>query len=176
MISYVEGLGSDAMSDQFGIVFPEGIPGGGSGELLRLRLDSAFDEPEIMVETYEVHFEGLKIPKTGSENTDKSLSVSFRVDINWKVYEALRNWMGRVFNPITGAQQSEENTRTTMILNAYGPPNKSIVYSKRFNGVKIASMKITTFDYQNKAQPVKVDAKFIFVNIDELTINTRYNV
>lgn len=172
MIDYVESLASDAMSDQFGILFPEGVPGGGNGELLRLRMDQAFDEPQLVAATYDVNFEGLKIPKTGSEDTDKKFTMSFRVDINWKVYEALKKWHSLVINPINGSQQSEADTRTTMILNGYGPPNKSIVYSKRFNGVKIISFKTTAWDYNQKAEPVRVEAEFIFINIDELTIAT----
>lgn len=176
MITYVEGLATDAMSDQFGIVFPEGIPGGGSGELLRLRLNDGFDEPELTAAVYDVNFEGLKIPKTGSEETDKQFTMTFRMDGNWKVYEALKNWHGRVINTITGALQAEKDTRTTMILNAYGPPNKSIVYSKRFNGVKIKTFKVSTWNYENKAEPVKIEAGFIFINTDELTIAENYNV
>lgn len=170
MVDYVEGLADDQMVDQFGILFPQGIPGGGNGDLLRLRMDQAFDEPELVAATYEVNFEGIKIPKTGSEDTTKEFTMSFRIDGNWQVYYALRKWHQLVINNISGSLQGEADTRTTMILNAYGAPNKTIKYSKRFNGVKIKSFKVTAWDYNNKAEPSRIEAGFIFINTDELTM------
>jgi hypothetical protein len=169
MISYVEGLTDDALSDQFGLLFPEGIPGGGDGNLLKLRMDQAFDEPEATVGEYDINYEGVKITKTGSEETTKSFQMSFRVDINFRVYKGLKDWYRLVFNPDTGAVGSEEETRTTMILNAYGPPNKTIKYSKRYNGIKLKGFKPTAWDPNNKAEPIRVEATFIYASVDELT-------
>jgi hypothetical protein len=169
MISYVEGLADDQMSDQFGLIFPEGVPGGGNSELLRLRMDQSFDEPEQVIAEYEVNFEGVKIPKLGSEETSKTFLLSFRVDGNWEVYRAIKSWWRVCFNPDTGAMGSESETRTTMIFNAYGPPNKSIKYSKRYNGLKLKSFKPTAWDPNNKAEPTRVEANFIYASIDELT-------
>jgi len=169
MIEYVTGLSDDAMSNMFGILFPEGIPGGGNAELLRLRMDQAFDEPERIVGKYEVNWEGIRIPKTGSEETTKEFTLAFRVDINYDVHRAIKNWWNLVLNPDTGAMGLEADTRVSMIHNAYGPPNKTIKYSKRYNGVKIASYKPTTWDPNATAEPSRVECGFIYASIDDLT-------
>lgn len=169
MLQYMEGLADDALTDQFGIIFPNGVPGGGNSELLRLRMDMSFDEPEKTLASYEVNFEGVKIPKLGSEETDKTFNLSFRVDNNRKVYKALKDWWYLCFNPMTGAVGPEATTRTTMILVAYGPPNKSIKYQKEFHGVKLKSFKVTTYDYSNKGEPIRVECSFIYAYEKEIT-------
>ena len=168
MIQYVEALADDAMSNMFGILFPEGIPGGGNAELLRLRMDQAFDEPERAVGKYDINFEGIRIPKTGSEETTKEFSLQFRIDGNYNVHRAIKNWWNLVLNPDTGAMGLESETRCSMIINHYGPPNKTIKYSKRFNGVKITNYKPSSHDPNDAATPSRVECQFIYASVDDL--------
>jgi len=165
MITYMEGLADDAMLNQYEILFPNGIPGGGDANLLKLRADQQFEMPQEMVEEYTIEYQGIKIPKTSSkEGTDKKFTIQFRLDSNWSVYRALYAWKNLVQDGNTGASGTEAQTRVPMLFNHYGP-NKQLAYSIRFNDVKLLSLKGGSFDHTS-ADPARVEAEFIYLSKD----------
>ena len=168
MIAYIESLNDDAMSNQFDILFTDGIPGGGDGNLLRLRMDKQLDIPERSVEEYTIQYQGIKIPKTSlQEETAKEFVLNFRLDGNWQVYRALNNWYKLVFNESNGSGGTEASTRVSMIFNSYGA-QKQLIFSMRLNGVKIKKIKLETFD-MGSAEPARVEATFIYFDREDLT-------
>lgn len=168
MIEYAESLNDDAMANQFNILFPAGIPGGGDGRLLTLRMDKALDIPERSVEEYTIEYQGIKIPKTSlKEETTKEITLNFRLDGNWQVYRALNNWFKLVFSEFNGSGGSEADTRVPLIFNHFGA-QKQLIFSMRLNGLKIKKIKLETFD-MGSPEPSRVEAVFIYVDREDLT-------
>lgn len=168
MIEYIESLNDDTLANQFNILFPEGIPGGGDGRLLTLRMDKALDIPERSVEEYNIQYQGIKVPKTSlQEETTKEITLNFRLDGNWQVYRALNNWYKLVFNESNGSGGSEASTRVPMLFNSFGA-QKQLIFSMRFNGVKIKKIKLETFD-MSSAEPARVEAVLIYFDREDLT-------
>lgn len=160
-INIITGLQDDALSSQYQIIFPLGIPGGGDAQLLSLRMDQPLDIPNRTAAQYEVVFQGIKIPKTSyNEETTKQITLSFRQDTNWLVYRALDNWFRLVLNEETGTGSVEKDTRVPMVAQFFGP-NKEVKAQIRFNDIKIFDIKLTTFDHTSP-DPVRVEAQFIY--------------
>lgn len=167
MIEYLQALTDDQMANQYNIIFPAGIPGGGDGNLLTLRMDKQIDIPERAVEEYMIEYQGIKVPKTSlKEETTKEITLNFRLDGNWQVYRALNNWFKLVFNESNGSGGSEADTRVPILFNTYGS-NKQLTYSMRLNGCKIKKIKTETFD-MGSADPARVEAVFIYVDREDL--------
>lgn len=164
-ISYTEGLADDQMANQFEVLFVGTIPGGGDSNLLKLRMDRSFDIPERTMATYEIEYQGIKIPKIASkEDTDKTFTLNFRLDGNWKVYDSLNKWFKSNFNEDTGASNTEAQSRISMIFNAYGT-SRSLKYSMTFNSVKIKSIKLEAFD-MTSSEPSRCECSFIYGTVD----------
>ena len=86
-------LGDDQLQNQFKVVFPNGIPGGGNTEAVSMRMDQSIDIPQQTIYKYDIDFRGSKISKTGKkEETDKTLTMSVRVDQQWQVYDDIKLW------------------------------------------------------------------------------------
>jgi hypothetical protein len=163
-ISYTAGLSDDQMANQFEVVFTT-IPGGGDTNLLKLRMDRSMDIPERTMATYEIEYQGVKIPKlSAKEDTDKTFTLNFRLDGNWAVYNALNGWFKTGLNENNGSAGTEASNRTTVVFNAYGT-GRAIKYSMTFNGVRIKSIKLETFD-MTSAEPSRVECSFIYASVD----------
>lgn len=164
-ISYTEGLADDQMANQFEVLFVSAIPGGGDSNLLKLRMDRSFDIPERTMATYEIEYQGVKIPKLASkEDTDKTFTLNFRLDGNWAVYDALNNWFKTGFNEDNGSSANESQTRISMIFNAYGV-GRSLKYTMTFNYVRIKSIKLEAFD-MTSSEPSRCECSFIYATVD----------
>jgi len=164
-ISYTEGLADDQMANQFEVLFVGVIPGGGNSNLLKLRMDRSFDIPERTMATYEIEYQGIKIPKIASkEDTDKTFTLNFRLDGNWAVYDALNNWFKTAFNEDNGSSSTESQTRISMIFNAYGV-GRSLKYNMTFNHVRIKSIKLEAFD-MTSSEPSRCECSFIYGTVD----------
>jgi hypothetical protein len=163
-INYTAGLSDDQMLNQFEVVFTT-IPGGGNTELLKLRMDRSFDIPERTMATYDIEYQGIKIPKlSAKEDTDKTFTLNFRLDANWEVYDALNTWFKTGLNEDNGAGGTEATNRTTVVFNAYGT-GRTIKYSMTFNGVRIKSIKLESFD-MTSSEPSRVECSFIYATVD----------
>jgi len=164
-ISYVEGLADDQMANQFEVLFVGTIPGGGDSNLLKLRMDRSFDIPERAMATYDVEYQGIKIPKLSSkEETDKTFTLNFRLDGNWKVYDSLNRWFKTGFNENNGANGTESASRISMIFNAYGT-GRTLKYTMTFNYVRIKSIKLEAFD-MTSSEPSRCECSFIYGTVD----------
>jgi len=154
-------MGSDQMANQFIVLFPLGIPGGGNKDVMSLRMDQAFDPPSEALATYDIFYRGLKITKVSTlEETDKSFSLSFRLDQSWEVYDGLRDWKKMVFDPDTHIALSDSEVRTSVIVQYLGREG-GIVHTGLFKGVVIKSLKLESAD-PSSADPLRVTAEFSY--------------
>lgn len=156
--------GDDQVISQYVVSFPEGIPGGGDTDAISIRMDTQFDPPEQVMNTYEVFYRGLKVPKTSMlDETTKEVPIEIRVDQAWKVYDDLNAWFKNCYSFETTTALPESMTRTTMMIQAYDGQN-NVVKSFRFTGVKIKSLKVGTWDNQS-GDPMRITATFIFIDM-----------
>ena len=155
-------LGDDAIANQFSIIFPNGIPGGGDANAISLRCDQTFDPPEDVVNVYEIFRKGFKIPKTGMlQETTKEFTIDIRLDQNWKVYDDLRKWADMSYDHSNGTALPEIMARSTVIIQAEDRTQSS-VKTISFKYAKPKSVKIQTFDNQS-GDPLRITVIFIYV-------------
>jgi len=156
-------LGDDQLANQYIVLFPTGIPGGGNTDTISLRMDQSFDPPEETVNTYDIIFQGLKITKTGMlTETTKEFTIDIRLDQQWKVFDDLNNWFKKVYDPIKGTALPDIMVRTTVVIQYQDGQNK-VVKNMRFTGVKIKSLKVGTADHTS-GDPIRLTLGFIYVD------------
>ena len=162
-------LQGDQIGSQFIIRFTDsaffkalpGIPPAFDPKALSLRMDQAWDPPQRTLGTYEIYFQGLKVTKTSIvDQTDKQFQLQFRLDENWNIYQALNAWYRAAFDDIQGTAAPEKTTRTVMDVEYYGG-QEAPVFTQRFQGVKILSVKPGSYD-PSSGEPARVDAGFSF--------------
>ena len=159
-------LGDDALTNSFELFFPDGIPGGGTGEVVALRMDQSFDIPETGVGQYDIFYRGLKISKTNKlEETDKNVTMDVRLDQQWEVYDELNAWLKLSFDPETSTSATEAETRTTIGVRALDGGN-NIVKTLLLRNSKLRALKIATFDH-NTSDPIRLTLSFIYGNVEE---------
>ena len=159
-------LGDDQLANQFQLVFPEGIPGGGDSQAICMRMDQSFDPPEKTIGTYEIIYRGLKIPKTNMlDDTSKELTFDVRVDQNWKVFDAANNWFRNCYDPVNGIALPDSMTRTTLLVQSLDG-NNAVKKTFRFKGVKLKALKVQTFD-NSSGDPLRMTMSFIYQDMIE---------
>lgn len=165
MISTILTLQDDQLANQFKIIFPNGIPGGGSGDNISLRMDQSFDPPEETVGEYQYFYRGMSVTKPNMlDETDKHFSMQVRIDQQWAVFDDLMNWKELVHNPRWGTGLPFASINTTVIIEALdnlGKTQKKIKYS----GVVIKGVKVETFEH-GSSDPSRVTLNFIFQNVE----------
>lgn len=160
-IDVILNLGDDAHLNQFQIVFPNGIPTGGDDSSITLRMDQTFSLPQEIIYKYNIDFKGSIIVKTGrKEDTDKTLTVSVRVDQNWQVYDDLKAWLNAVYDPKTNTAMPDLLTRTPIAVQ-WLDGNNSIVKTLTYTYCKITELKITDAD-NSTGDPVRLELSFIY--------------
>lgn len=159
-------IGDDALASQFEISFPEGLPGGGDEKHYRLRCDQPIDTPAESIGTYDIMRKGRKITKTNrEETTEKTITVSIRLDETWQIYYELLKWKRYSFDPITGGSAIPDGIWPVSIrapfvissLNRNNDPAHGFIYTK----AKPISIKVTAFD-PSSDQPLRVEVVFIY--------------
>ena len=161
VVDSVLSLGDDSLSNQFKVIFPNGIPGGGNADAISMRMDQSIDIPQQTIYKYDIDFRGSKISKTGKkEETDKVLTMSVRIDQQWTVYDDMKLWFSMVYDPITNVALPDLLTRTTMVIQSLDGAN-AIAKSFKFNNVKITDMKVTTFD-NSSGDPLRMELTFLY--------------
>ena len=166
LVGQLLALGDDHHSSQFEIIFPNGIPGASSADLLSitLRQDQTFAWPNRETATYDVFFQGIKLPKTSYvESTDKKFTINFRIDQDWNIFTAFNAWFGKSFDELNGTGDTEVNTRTTMVVRELGPL-KVLKQVGKFEGVKVISIKPSDNDMQG-TDPMRVEVGFIYATL-----------
>lgn len=160
-INTIIGLGDDQMAGQCNLVFVGGIPGGGDGDRVTLRLDQSIDPPERMVETYEFFFQGEKRVMTSmTDATDKTFTVDVRVDQNWGVIQDLERWLYYTYDFQNGKALPSASVRTTGQLQYFDGQN-NIVKSYTYLGLGIKGLKNGTSD-MSSPDPLRTTISFIF--------------
>lgn len=164
-IDTIINMGDDQQTNQFQILFPAGIPFGGSGENVALRMDQSIDIPEDVVNSYDIFYKGMKIPKTGTlDESTKEISIPVRIDQQWAVWDDLYNWKKKVYDSNEGTRASSEETRTPMIIQALDGSD-SVVKTHRFTGVQIKSIKVGAYEHGG-SEPMRAELTFIFAAIE----------
>lgn len=159
------GLGDDQMANQYQIIFPQGIPGGGDAETISLRCDQSFDPPEDVVNVYELFRKGFKIPKTGMlQETTKEFTIDIRLDQQWKVYDDIRGWADMSYDHSNGTALPELMARSTVIVQAEDR-TQSGVKTITFRYAKPKSVKIQTMA-NDSGDPLRITVVFIYVVMD----------
>jgi hypothetical protein len=155
-------LGNDQIVSQFIVRFPNGIPGSSvNPKLLSLRMDQSFEIPQRTHGTYEIFFQGLKVVKNSVvDQTDKKFTLSFRLDGNWQVWDALNKWYTKTFDDITGVAAPEQDVSCTMLVDFYA--NKQVaVNTFTFSGVRIVSIKPGNTD-PTSGDPMRCEVELIY--------------
>jgi len=161
MVDTVLQLGDDQLQNQFALVFPGGIPGGGNAELISLRLDGGFDAPAEDIYSYDIDFRGSKVTKTGKkEETDKTLTATIRLDGQWVVWDDLYRWKNLVYDPKTNIALPDLNTRTTIAIQCFDASG-NVAKTLTWRQSKIKSLKPPTLD-QKTGDPATVEVTFIY--------------
>jgi hypothetical protein len=121
--------------------------------------------PQETIYTYNIDFRGTIIPKTGKkEETDKTFTVNVRIDSQWKIYDALRQWHRMVFDPKTNIALSDVLTRTPIVVQALDHSNK-VVKSFTFTYCKLKDLKVTDFDNAT-GDPMRAELGFIYGGLE----------
>jgi hypothetical protein len=158
-------LSDDALVNQFEIVFPDGIPGGGNGDRISLRSDQQFDIPQQIIYKYDIEFRGHKIPKTGKkEDTEKTITFSIRLDQQWKVYDDLITWLKLAYDPNTGIAVPDLLGRCTIAVHSLNRDN-SIAKTITLRNCKAIGIKVTSFDNAS-GDPQRVELTILFGSIE----------
>ena len=164
MIEQIINLGDDALLNQFRLVFPSGIPFGGTGENIALRMDQSIDLPEETVAVYEYFFRGIKITKASMlDETAKEITFDVRIDSQWAVFDDLNGWKQKVHNPNAGTRLPFALTSTTMLVQMFtGVEGEDTpVKQVRFGGVVLKGLKGPALEH-GASDPARATLSFIF--------------
>ena len=154
----------DQMANQFEVIFL-GIPVLNFEEL-KLRMDRSFDIPERSVTKVDINYQGVKIPKlVAQEETDKTITLNFRLDENWMVYNTLNIWYGKTNHPKTGAMKKTDDRTTTLVFRTFKKNNENS-RTILFKYVQIQSIKLTEFDHTSN-EATRVECKFIYAYLED---------
>ena len=156
-------LGSDQVTSQYEIIFPNGIPGAPGADLLKvtLRQDQTFPWPSREVGTYDIHYQGQKIVKTSVvEQTDKAFTIAFRLDEDWAIFNYFNAWFKKCYDEFYGTADNEANTRVPMVIRELGSL-KQLKKTATFHGVKMKSIKPSDNDHGG-GEAMRVECGFIY--------------
>jgi hypothetical protein len=167
-LNYLSSLSvaDDQMANQFEVEFSS-VPvysGDASTKAstteLKFRMDRSIDIPETKVATYDIEYRGMKSPMISQkEDFDKSVTLNFRLDENWKIYNALQSWYKTAFDPNSGIRGGVSDYSVTMTFKAYA--GSFLKKTITFNQVRIKSLKLETFDH-GSSDPSRVECAFIY--------------
>jgi len=157
-------LGDDQTVNQYQIVFPGGIPGGGNATNIALRMDTSFTAPAQTISKYDVFYKGIKIPKTGTvTETDKSFTLEVRLDQSGDIYKALDAWKTRCYDFTNGTALPDIMTRTTMLVQLTDT-QENVMMTWTFTGVKIYELTPPTLD-NTTGDPARTIIGFIYADM-----------
>jgi hypothetical protein len=159
-------VGNDQMANQFQARFVNVPPTTSqSTSQLTLRVKGSIDPPDNQIATYEVEYQGIKYSMlSAKDDTDKTITITFRLDADWTTYDILKNWMAYTFNyskgSSSGAFSNKAATQTVMYIDAF-KGNKVNSSSIQYDNVRITSLKVNSFD-QTSNEPSELECVFIY--------------
>ena len=155
----------DQLDSQFQVLFPAGIPGGGSGDNIVIRMDQSVQIPRESVGSYDFFYKGLKITRPNmTDETEKTITLNVRIDQQWAVYDDILNWKRSVHNPITGTRLSLSDVSTQVLVQALDNEG-NIVKTAVFNNCLIKEVEVTPFDHAG-LDPSRLEMVLIFGSLD----------
>ncbi|MCP4650361.1 MAG: hypothetical protein GY853_09830 [PVC group bacterium] len=165
VIDKILNLGDDQLANQFIVLFPDGLPGGGDVDNLSLRLDEGFDMPSEEVNVYNIKYRGMDIPKTGmAEQTSKEFELIARLDKDWTIWKSLRTAYKYTYNPITGTAMSEADSRFSIEVQALDN-NNNIIETVSFKNSKLKTLKGPAFGHEEEG-PAKITMSFLYGSME----------
>ena len=135
--------------------------------LFLIRMNDTFQIPDMGVAKTEIMWRGMKIPKTlVKDEMNKEITLKFRVDQTWIIYDIFYKWMKRVYTNNEGLSQNEQKTRLNLMLFALGPKfggggGKQVYHIWEFQGCKITNLKVDQFQHSG-GEPINIEVTFIF--------------
>lgn len=139
------------------------------------RMDKNFTVPPQVTNTYETHFNGLKIPKVGAkEETDKKIKLDFRADQSGEIYSYFKTWVDQGFSPINAFMESESTTRRNKNIKvdllkrgtAKSAGNTSDV-QKTFTFYHVQPFEVMMSELNHETgEPVRIELQFIYLYYD----------
>lgn len=180
-------LGDDATNIQ-GMVYilpPESTEGDnayGATASLVFRA-TTYTIPSTQTKTVEFGYRGSKYERMipGDSEDTKTLTITFRVDKYWKVYDQLRAWKNNIFNATSTSGIAAEDVNAI----TGSAPNRSTIVIKTIDGrgeetgevwtferAYITSLSSIQFDQTSTGTPLTASATFDFVKLkNEYTDN-----
>lgn len=160
-IEQVRNLGSPQKSYNFEIVIPD-IPGGASGDSLRLRVNTAtipgFGSNEPIEAAHGGHV--VKYPGRGTYPRTWTFEVMEYEDMFW--YDALQKWHALQWDRDTGVQQTPDQYKKTVEVHLLNS-NKDVTMKVILHGAYIEDVPDVTLDY-NSSTPVNVSVTLGYDN------------
>ena len=164
-IDEILSLNDDQMNTQFQVLFPNGIPGGGSGDNIVIRMDETVQIPRESVGSYDTYFKGMKITRPNmTDESEKLLTLSVRLDQQWEVFDDLQNWKRSVHNPIKGTRLPLATVSTGLLVQFLDGSN-NIVKTAVFNNCVIKEIEVSAFEH-NGTDPSRLEIVLIFGSLD----------
>lgn len=165
-------VSNDLMANQFQARFVNipGVTDEGARKQLTLRVKGSIDPPDNQIGTYEVEYQGVKYSMlSAKDDTDKTLTITFRLDSDWEIYGYLTTWLSANLNTSTGgASSSFTNYNTasspTMYLDTF-KSNKIGAKSIKYENIRLISMKVSSFDHSSN-EPSEIECSFIYEMAD----------
>jgi hypothetical protein len=155
MIEAVYQQGDDALANMAELTFPV-FNLFGLADPLKFRTTN-ISIPEFQVGSYEIHWKTQKFEKpSGKDETQKTMSFTFRIDKYYTVYKGLMAWWQYICNSDTGAMAEDvgavsktSNIRCDFQVRCVDSNNVTTTEGWKFFGAWIKGMGAIDFDEQS---------------------------
>lgn len=158
------------LSNDFEIIFPDGIPGNVYDSERLIVLHGAVKLPDFKISEHVIWYKGFPIPKIGFKDlTDKHFTIIVQCDKRWELFDAFVYWLQLSFD-FNNSTRIPEALRDCDIEIKIPQDNKPYItrffgFRKetannlifRFNGCKCVGLNISELDYKN-GEPVTITA------------------
>jgi hypothetical protein len=157
------GLQSDAVSNQYSLTLPAGIPGAPGANIVEisLRQDQVFATPKREMSTYMTWYQGQKIERRGFvENTEKKFTIAWRLDEDWNVFSSMLAWFKKCYDDYYGTGDIEANCRVPMVYQQFGA-NKVLKHTQTYHGVCLVGIKPSDNNHE-EAAAMRIECDYIY--------------
>lgn len=131
---------------------------------------TAYTIPAMNIATYTVNYRGDKFtrPKAGNSADTLTMTISFRVDKYWKIYNALRKWKNSVANNYTGVDygDSASSNRKIIYISTVDSMGNETGEHWTFRKAIITQLNAINLDQASDGTPITATATFAFLTVD----------
>lgn len=143
-----------------------GLPAN-SREILSVQVESV-TIPSFEIGEIPVQFGGERVVFAG-DRVYNDLVMNFRVDVNYRAYEALMAWQDMMVSLSSGCRITDnDNISSDIVVNAVyrkGCP-RQVGFTWKFNDCKLKSIGEINLDHKSENEYVVVQATFNVLNYD----------